>query len=113
MPKPFGSIGQTKLKILAIIHHNELDDGASYGYNIWNALREKFHCYMDKGNLRNVYRHLEDLKKVGLIDIGKSQLMQGAPARKVYKLTEKGRGLEEKYSKYLEILYHHRAVLGH
>jgi len=77
------------------------------------SLREKFHCYMDNGSLRNVYRHLEDLKKVGLIDIGKSQRMEGAPARKVYTLTEKGRGLEERYSKYLGILHQHKAILGH
>lgn len=108
----WGRVGQHR-GVLAIIRHNELHGDGSYGYNIWSALKEKFYCYMDKGNLRNVYRHLEYLRKVGLVDVGKSQLMKGAPARKVYTLTEKGRWLEEKYSKYLEVLYHHRAILGH
>ena len=104
MPRPFGTIGETKLKILAIIYQNELRGTASYGYNIWATLKKKFHCYIDDKNLRNVYRHLKDLDEVGLIKKGTSQPAENAPKRRLCSLTNNGRLLKQKFSKYMQIL---------
>lgn len=99
MPRPHGSIGETKIKILAIILHN----GASHGYSIWTTLKERFHCYLDDQSLRNVYHHLHDLKKLGLVE-RTFQTNKNPPKNHPYKLTDKGKTLEEKFRKYLEIL---------
>ncbi len=104
MPRPVGTIGETKLKILAIIYQNELHGTTSYGYNIWATLKKKFHCYIDDRNLRNVYRHLKDLNEVGLVKKGTSQPAENAPKRRLYSLTNNGRLLKQKFSKYLQIL---------
>ncbi len=104
MPRPVGTIGETKLKILAIIHQNELRGITSYGYNIWITLKKKFHCYLDDKNLRNVYRHLKDLSEAGLVKKGANQLAENAPKRQLYSLTNKGRRFKPKFSKYLQIL---------
>lgn len=104
MPRPVGTIGETKLKILAIIYQNELRGNASYGYNIWIALKRKFHCYLDDKNLRNVYRHLKDLNDVGLVKKVAYELAEKAPKRQIYSLTNEGRRLKHKFSKYLQIL---------
>jgi len=94
MPRPVGTIGETKLKILAIIYRNELQGITSYGYNIWTILKKKFHCYLDDSYLRNVYRHLKDLNGVGLVKKGTNHLTNGAPKRQLYSLTDKGRQLK-------------------
>lgn len=104
MPRSVGTIGETKLKILAIMYQNELHGTTSYGYNIWTILKKKFHCYFDDGDIRNVYRHLKDLNEVGLIKKGTNQLAENAPERRLYSLTDNGRQLKQKFSKYLEIL---------
>jgi len=104
MPRPLGAIGETKLKILAIIHWNELQGITSYGYNIWKILKKKFHCYLDEAYLRNVYRHLKDLNEVGLIKKETKRSAKGAPQRQLYSLTDKGRQLKQKFNKYLQIL---------
>ena len=100
MPRPHGSIGETKLKILAIIHH----DGSSHGYGIWTTLRERFHCYLDLQSRRNVYHHLYDLKRLGLVERNLSQTNKNAPKNHPYKLTDKGQALEERFRRYLDIL---------
>lgn len=104
MPRSVGTIGETKLKILAIIYQNELHGTTSYGYNIWTTLKKKFHYYLDDRNIRNVYRHLKDLNEVGLIEKGVNQPAENAPERRLYSLTDNGRQLKQKFSKYLEIL---------
>lgn len=104
VPRPVGTIGETKLKILAIMYHNELQGVTSYGYNIWTSLKKDFHCYLNNGDLRNVYRHLKDLNKLGLVDRGTEQLAKGAPKRQPYSLTDKGRQLKQKFNRYLQIL---------
>lgn len=110
MPRPTGTIGETKLKILAIIFHNELQGTASYGYNIWGSLKHKFYVYMDDGDLRNVYRHLKELANLGLIERGMHQPVKGAPKRWPYSLTNKGRELKPKFDRYLKILSPIRAA---
>jgi DNA-binding PadR family transcriptional regulator len=104
LPRPIGTIGGTKLKILATIHHNELQRNSSYGYAIWMLLKNRFHLYMEEGDLRNVYRHLKELDTVGLIKKGSSEAAIRAPKRQTYLMTEKGRLLKERYEKYLNIL---------
>ena len=105
MPKPQGSIGETKCKILAIIYRNEVDGNGSYGYNIWSTMKKRFFCYLDDANLRNVYRHLKDLEGAGLIEKSKKQTGGHSPERQLYLLTESGRQLSNRFNKYLRILY--------
>ena len=104
MPRPIGTIGETKFKILAIIYFNELRGIATYGYDIWRLLKESFHSYLDDGDLRDVYRHLEDLNEAELIKKGAKQATNTAPKRQLYSLTDKGKELKQKFSRYLQIL---------
>lgn len=105
MTRPVGTIGETKLKILAIIHRNEYCGEVSYGYNIWATLKEELYCYMNPGNLRNVYRHLKDLINLGLIKKSRSQSSDKAPERKLYCLTKDGRQMKQDFRKYLQLLH--------
>jgi DNA-binding PadR family transcriptional regulator len=104
MPRPIGTIGSTKLKILAIIYLNESHGTATYGYDIWKILKETFHSYLDQGDLRNVYRHLKDMEELDLIKRGPSQMVKDAPKRQPYFLTEKGKRLRGKFARYADIL---------
>jgi len=100
LPRPHGCIGETKLKILAIIYH----DGASHGYGVWMTLKESFHCYLDDPSLRNVYHHLHDLEKLDLVERSLSETGKNAPKNHGYKLTDKGKMLGEKFKKYMDVL---------
>jgi DNA-binding PadR family transcriptional regulator len=104
MPRPHGSIGETKFKILAIIFSNEANGKESYGYSIWAVMKTQFHCYLEDINLRNIYRHLKDLEKAGLIKKSVKQGAENAPKRQLYSITENGRQLENRLNKYLQIL---------
>ena len=104
MPRPKGSLGETKLKILAILFFNENCNEHSYGYSVWEILKEKFHCYMNKSCLRNVYHHLESLEKLGLVTKNGNVEISGAPPRNTYILTERGKALKSKFDKYLSLL---------
>ena len=104
MPRPHGSIGETKFKILAVIFANELNGKESYGYNIWAIIKTQFHCYLDQINLRNIYRHLKDLEEAGLIKKSAIQGVENAPKRQLYSITQNGRQLKKKFNKYLQIL---------
>jgi DNA-binding PadR family transcriptional regulator len=104
MPKPQGSIGETKFKILAIIYRNDVNKSISYGYSIWTDMKKRFYCYLDEANLRNVYRHLKDLEEAGLIEKSKKQTGGNSPERQLYLLTESGRQLRNRFNKYLQIL---------
>ncbi len=103
MPKPMGTTGATKMKILAIVCHN-CDKGLdSYGYTIWQSLKELFHIYLNDCDVRNVYHHLSELCELNLLE-----KMEGAEPdpnqRCLYRITDKGRGLEDKFSPYLEVV---------
>ena len=104
MPRPLGTIGETKLKILAVIYYNELHGIDSYGYNIWKTLKKKFRIYLDERYLRDLYHHLKDLNNAGLIKKGIKQPTERAPKRQLYTLTEKGKKLEKEFNGYLQIL---------
>ena len=104
MPKPQGSIGETKCKILAIIYRDNVGGSGSYGYSIWTIMKNRFYCYLDVADLRNVYRHLKDLEKVGLIEKTQKQTSNDSPERQLYLLTESGRQLKNRFDRYLQIL---------
>ena len=104
MPKPQGSIGETKCKILAIIYRNNIQDNGSYGYSIWAIMKKQFYCYLDDADLRNVYRHLKDLEKAGMIKKTQKQTGNGSPERQLYLLTENGKKLKNRFDRYLQIL---------
>ena len=100
LTRPPGSIGETKLKILAIIHHN----GVHHGYGIWTILKENFHLYLDEQSRRNVYHHLHDLNDLGLVESDSKQTNENSSTTHPYRLTNEGKKLEGKFRKYLNIL---------
>lgn len=104
MPKPKGTIGATKFKILAIICRSNLIGDNSYGYDIWKTMKKRFHYYLDEIDLRNVYRHLKDLEEDGLIQKSTKQNNGNSPERQFYLITEQGKQLKAKFNKYLQIL---------
>lgn len=104
MPRPQGTIGETKFKILAIIYRNETKGKESYGYNIWELMKTRFYCYLEDINLRNIYRHLKDLEEAGLVEKSSKQSVENAPKRQLYSLTESGRQLKNRFNKYLQVL---------
>ena len=104
MPKPQGTIGETKFKILSIVYRNDVDGNGSYGYGIWAIMKKRFYCYLDDANLRNVYRHLKDLEEAGLIEKSTTQTRENSPERQLYLLTESGRQLKARFNKYLQKL---------
>ncbi len=100
VPRPHGSIGETKLKILAILHR----DGAAHGYGIWATLKETFHIYLEEQSRRNVYHHLHDLTRLGLIERHNSPTTAPPSNNHPYRLTGKGRALETQFRRYLALL---------
>jgi DNA-binding transcriptional ArsR family regulator len=102
MPKPKGTTGATKMKILAVICHNKECGIESYGYDIWLNLKEYFHLYLNDNDIRNVYHHLYDLGDLGLI-----KRMKGHYEKQkcLYELTQKGIDLKNRYDVYMNLLY--------
>ena len=104
MPKPKGTMGATKMKIMAIICHNCEYGNESYGYNIWQSLKGVFHIYLNDCDVRNVYHHLKELCELDL-----AVRIEGEAAdsntRCLYRLTEKGTSMRDRYSPYLEIVH--------
>jgi len=64
LPKPKGTLGGTKMKIMAIICHNCEKGSDSYGYTIWQSLKDVFHIYLNDCDVRNVYHHLKELCEI-------------------------------------------------
>jgi DNA-binding PadR family transcriptional regulator len=103
MVKPKGTTGATKMKIIAIICHNCENGVDSYGYTIWQALKEYFHIYLIDNDVRNVYHHLKELTELDYI-VRDERLNNDPSKRCLYQLTEKGRALEGRYVPYLDIM---------
>ena len=103
MVKPKGTTGATKMKIMAIIDHNCGNGADSYGYTIWQSLKDHFHIYLTDGDVRNVYHHLKELTELGYL-IRAESLLEDPTKRCLYTLTENGRSLENRYSPYLDIV---------
>ena len=101
MPKPKGTCGATKMKILAIMS-TDYDRGLdSYGYDIWQRLKESFYTYMNENDVRNVYHHLNDLCALGYI--AKREEGEECPIC-YYTLTPKGGSLRHRYEHFIDIM---------
>ena len=103
MVKPKGSTGATKMKIMAIIDHNCVNGADSYGYTIWQSLKDYFHTYLTDSDVRNVYHHLKELTELGYL-IREESIFEDSNKRCLYSITENGRSLENRYSPYLDIV---------
>lgn len=103
MPKPKGTMGATKMKVMAIICHNCEYGNESYGYNIWQSLKGVFHIYLNDCDVRNVYHHLKELCDLDLIAKVDSPVT-GVDKRCFYTITDRGLEMKIKYDPYLEIL---------
>lgn len=104
MPKPRGTTGATKMKIMAVVCYNAECGQRSYGYDIWRALKTYFHIYLKDSDVRNVYHHLKDLYALNML-AREEVLGLGDTKRCFYNLTERGRSLKHRYDPYLEIVY--------
>lgn len=100
MPKPLGTCGSTKMKILAIICHNGDRGNESYGYDIWKTMKESFHIYLGDNDIGNVYRHLNDLCTLNFI----TRADEDPDGRCFYRITEDGIALQTKYNHFLDLL---------
>lgn len=100
MPRPKGSIGATKMKIMAIMYHHCNHDQDCYGYGIWQCLQDHFRIYLKDCAIRNVYHHLEDLRDMGYI----KEIQGEDDNRTLYRITEKGRSIRDEFDIYLDIL---------
>lgn len=105
VPKPRGTTGATKMKIMAIIcYHDECARiHESYGYNIWQVLKKYFHIYLNDGDIRNVYHHLKGLCNFNLLAREETQAL-GPTNRCLYQMTDKGQSIKQKFKPYLEII---------
>jgi DNA-binding PadR family transcriptional regulator len=103
LPKPKGTTGATKMKIMAIIRHNCERGEVIYGYNIWQSLKDIFHIYLTDSDVRNVYHHLKELADLEYI-VRDEEYRKDAVQRCLYHMTEKGMALENRYLPYLEIV---------
>jgi len=99
--KPKGTCGATKMKIMAIMSA-DYDRGLdSYGYDIWQKLKDSFYVYMNENDVRNVYHHLNDLCALGYI--AKRDGGEECP-KCYYTLTPSGDNLRQKYKQFIDIL---------
>ena len=101
MPKPKGTCGATKMKILAVISVHEELGKKSYGYNIWQCMKSNFYTYMNDSDIRNVYHHLNDLCSLGYIIKCPEASDE---VKQCYRMTDSGKALKEKYTPFVEIL---------
>jgi len=101
MPKPKGTCGATKMKIMAVISVHEELGKKSYGYNIWQCLKTNFFTYINDKDIRNVYHHLDDLASLGYIHKCPET---SDDIRQCYKMSELGRAFKEKYAPFVGIL---------
>ncbi|MCW4049177.1 MAG: helix-turn-helix transcriptional regulator [Candidatus Bathyarchaeota archaeon] len=101
MPKPKGTCGATKMKVMAVITHNHESGQESYGYDIWQQLKSHFYVYMNDNDIRNVYHHLNDLCGLGYII--KADETEECP-KCYYDLTPQGRELRHRFEGFIDII---------
>jgi DNA-binding PadR family transcriptional regulator len=99
LPKPQGTCGATKMKILAIIYQSNSAGHESYGYDIWKIMKEQFHTYLNDNDIGNVYHHLNDLCTLNYVARADED---GRCC--YYKITEDGLAIKPKYDQYLDIM---------
>ncbi|MFP3951001.1 MAG: hypothetical protein ACLFVP_02500 [Candidatus Bathyarchaeia archaeon] len=100
MPRPKGSVGETKMKIMAVMYHHCKHDEDCYGYRIWQCLQKHFRIYLRDCAIRNVYHHLDDLCEMEYI----TKIQGVDDTRTLYRITEEGRSIKDQYEIYLDIL---------
>jgi len=100
MPKPAGTCGSTKMRILAIICHNSENGRQTYGYDIWKTMKQRFHTYMNDSDVGNVYHHLTDLYTLNFI----SRVDESPDGRCYYRITDEGLALRGRYRNFIDIL---------
>ena len=100
MPKPTGTCGATKMKILAIIHNNSDLGVESYGYDIWKTMKEQFHIYLEDNDIGNVYHHLNNLCNLKYV----SREDEAIDGKCLYMMTEEGLALKNRYEQYINII---------
>ena len=98
------------MKIMAIICHNQDSGVESYGYIIWQSLKELFYIYLNDCDVRNVYHHLKELSDLDLIERTDS-LQIDTDKKCYYTMTGKGLEMKGRYSHYLDILEKSTRVL--
>ena len=99
LPKPQGSCGSTKMKILAIIDQHSNSEREAYGYDIWKTMKDQFHIYLNDNDIGNVYHHLNDLCSLNYV------CRAGDDGRCCYyKITEEGLAMRPKYEQYIAIM---------
>ncbi len=99
MPKPRGTCGATKMKILAIISSNSENGQESYGYDIWKTMKNQFHIYLSDNDIGNVYHHLNDLCSLNYVSRGDE-----VDGRCFYGITDVGLSLKARYRQYIDIM---------
>ncbi len=99
------------MKIMAIIYNNQYSGTESYGYLIWQSLKELFHIYLNDCDVRNVYHHLKELHELDLIERKDSSQID-ANKRCFYTITGKGIEMKGRYDPYIEILEKSPGVLS-
>ena len=99
------------MKIMAIIYNNQYSGTQSYGYLIWQSLKELFHIYLNDCDVRNVYHHLKELHELDLIERKDSSQID-ANKRCFYTITGKGIEMKGRYDPYIEILEKSPSVLS-
>lgn len=102
MPKPRGTTGATKMKILAIVCYNSECGQGSYGYSIWQTLKTNFHTYLSDDEVRNVYHHLKELSSLGMLT--REDCIEVGTNKCFYRLTEKGMSLKPRFEPYLNVV---------
>jgi hypothetical protein len=99
------------MKIMAIICHNQDSGVESYGYMIWQSLKELFHIYLNDCDVRNVYHHLKELHELDLI-MRMDSSQTDANKRCFYMVTGKGLEMKGRYDPYITILEKSSSVLS-
>jgi len=100
LPKPQGTCGATKMKILAIIYQNNDSGHESYGYDIWKTMKDQFLIYLNDNDIGNVYHHLNDLCSLNYVTRNDEE--EGRCC--YYKITDDGLAIRAKYEQYLAIM---------
>ena len=89
------------MKILSLICFNQEYGIESYGYNIWQDLKQTFFMYMNDNDIRNVYHHLNDLCRLGYLKRNKTEEHTG---KCLYHLTDSGFLVKPRFDIYLNAI---------
>ena len=89
--------------ILAVICYSCENNIDTYGYTIWQTLKDVFHIYINNDDVRNVYHHLNDLCQLGYIQ-RRDDAECLTDNRCLYRITENGKAQLARYEHYNRVL---------